>query len=59
MPGTGGRVMDDDLLACACGHPDDERYAHHWASCRPWSTCLAHLEPEPCQTCGAYIAAGL
>jgi hypothetical protein len=22
-------------------------------------TCLAHLEPEPCQTCAAYIAAGL
>jgi hypothetical protein len=21
--------------------------------------CLAHLEPEPCATCAAYIAAGL
>lgn len=25
----------------------------------PPITCLAHLEPEPCPTCQAYIAAGL
>lgn len=28
---------------------------HHFCSGR----CLAHYECEPCQTCGAYIAAGL
>ena len=25
----------------------------------PKGRCLAHMEYEPCQTCGAYIAAGL
>lgn len=25
----------------------------------PRTTCLAHLQPEPCPTCAAYIAAGL
>lgn len=25
----------------------------------PRSTCLAHLLPEPCPTCAAYIAGGL
>lgn len=25
----------------------------------PKLTCLAHLQPEPCPTCAAYIAAGL
>jgi len=44
---------------CKCGKPDDPRYLHHWAGCRAFQICLAHLEPEPCETCGAYIAAGL
>lgn len=26
---------------------------------QPQEVCLAHLEEEPCQTCAAYIAAGL
>lgn len=26
---------------------------------RPIQTCLAHMQREPCQTCAAYIAAGL
>ena len=35
------------------------RPEHDYVEERPREVCPAHLEPEPCSTCSAYVAAGL
>lgn len=38
---------------------DAWRREHRPAPIGPVTRCLAHMQPEPCPTCAAYIAAGL
>jgi len=61
-PGSDVDRIEADLLAETA---DDEPAAGAWllgeypATPSYTPRCPAHLLPEPCQTCGAYIAAGL
>ena len=53
---TGARdcIADEHVHGCYADYGTCDSPTEH-----PRRTCLAHSEPEPCQTCAAYIAAGL
>lgn len=49
----------NEVLASSGETADEFRARVEEMAPRPGSTCLAHLLPEPCGRCAAYIAAGL
>lgn len=55
----------DDCPAAGAGSYDQQteagarRIAGYLVETFCGGTCPAHLEPEPCPTCAAYVAAGL
>ena len=57
------RCKDDEtcrLMRCMCEHHERCKMHGEIEPCTGYHPmCLAHLERDPCQTCEAYIAAGL
>jgi hypothetical protein len=54
-------IGDDAWVECELhGRKARDPYTGDCVDCaHPRTMCLAHMEPEPCQTCRDYIAAGL
>jgi hypothetical protein len=54
-------IGDDAWVNCPRhGRTARDPYTEDCVECaHPVTMCLAHMEPEPCETCAAYIAGGL